>query len=93
MKEKNTRSQVWQCIPVIPALRRLREEDLECEANLAYIEKKNRKRTKKERKVRIHQGLLIPCLEHTCILNLVLPTSNLGHNLPSPGLEDLFPTD
>jgi hypothetical protein len=26
-------------------------------------------------------------------LNLVLPTSNLGHNLPSPGLEDLFPTD
>jgi hypothetical protein len=35
---KNTwRNQVWWCTPVIPALRRLRQEDHELKASLNYI--------------------------------------------------------
>jgi hypothetical protein len=30
-------SQAWCCIPVIPALKRLRQEDQEFEARLGYI--------------------------------------------------------
>jgi hypothetical protein len=32
-------SWAWQCMPVIPALGRLRKKDLEFEASLGYTEK------------------------------------------------------
>jgi hypothetical protein len=45
-KECGKRSWAWWCLPVIPTLRCLREEDLKSEAILGYIEtmlKKNKK--------------------------------------------------
>jgi hypothetical protein len=46
-------SQVCWCLPVIPALRRLRQEDHEFLASLGYIARlclKNKNKKKKERK-------------------------------------------
>jgi hypothetical protein len=45
---------VWWCTPVIPALRRLREEDQELEASLGYLVRpylKTPQKTKQNKKV------------------------------------------
>jgi hypothetical protein len=48
-----SRSQAWCCIPVIPALGQLRQEDHEFEVTLSYIVRtyiKEREREREERK-------------------------------------------
>jgi hypothetical protein len=43
LSNKNeVRCEAWWCIPVIPALRKLRQKDCEFKARLGYIEKKMR---------------------------------------------------
>jgi hypothetical protein len=41
-KGKKKTSQAWQCVSVLPALGRLRQEDPEFETNLGYRERKQK---------------------------------------------------
>jgi hypothetical protein len=47
---KKLESQAWWHTPVIPALRRLREEEHEFEVRLGYIIRPNLKKKKKEKR-------------------------------------------
>jgi hypothetical protein len=49
---KRSVRQVYWCMSIIPALRRLRQEAHEFEASLNYIERPPSQKTKKERKAK-----------------------------------------
>jgi hypothetical protein len=56
--KRKLQSQAWWCTPVIPALRRLRQEDHEFEVDLSIIvrpclkKKTKKKKNRKKRKLR-----------------------------------------